>query len=139
MAHAKFEKYQETGNGLYLLQAIQEYGLCRLPIPFDVRHALGEVLHRYGNAEAWTLDDAFGVSRTKYLNQSSEQSKRRDTGSGYSKAYSIWRKVQELHEAGRAIDLELFAEVGQSHNVSPSTARKYYREVKRTLIKDTIS
>lgn len=130
---AMFEKYEGTGNGIYLLQAIQACGLYRLPIPINIRRALGAVLDRYSSAEARTLDEAFGIKRPKGWNQSSEISKHRDIGSGYSKAYAIWRAVKQSHEDGSPIDIGLFEGIGADFAVSGSTARKYYREVEKAL------
>jgi hypothetical protein len=135
--NTEFEKYQETGNGLYLLQAIQACGLYRLPIPFSVRTAFGDALRRYSDGEAWTLDEAFQVNRPKGAHQPTWVAKHRNNGSGYSRAYSIWRRVHELYTPGKKPSkATVFADLADIYGLSAGTVENYFNEVEEVISQD---
>lgn len=129
---AFFARYTETGDGLHLLWAIRACAQYKIPMPDCIRRALEDALNRYASGDAWTLDDAFAVSRPKGQHQSTEQFKKRRVN-GVSRAFGIYRRVMELHAQGRPIDEELFTLIALEFSISWSTARKYYQEVKREM------
>ena len=141
LANSTFEKYQETGNGIYLLQAIREYSQYQILIPRSVWMALDDALMRYSIAEpgAETLDDAFGVSRAENQSKVAVYNKRRDVGNGYSKAYAIWRKGQELLAEGPDRKGDIWTTLGESFGVSRTTAKNYFNEVDGVMSRDKSS
>lgn len=132
---AFFTRYVETGDGLHLLWAIRNCAQYKMHIPDKIRRALEDALNRYAMGDAWTLDEAFGVSRPKNPRQSKVQMMMRRVN-GVSRAFGIYRRVMELHDQGRGspIDEELFTRIAPEFSVSWSTARKYYQEVKREML-----
>lgn len=127
---AEFEKFEETGNGMYLLQAIQQCGLYQLPIPFNVRKAFGDALRRYSEGVTSSIDEAFQVSRPKHAKEPAFITRHRDVGNGYSKGYAIWRKVNELYTPGKKPSkTNVFADVGEIYGLSKETVENIYNEV----------
>lgn len=54
-----------------------------------------------------------------------------------TKAFAVWLRVNELHEAGRTIDDELFREVGKMPGIGigATLVKQYYSEEKQTMLK----
>jgi hypothetical protein len=127
LVNAEFEKFEETGDGIYLLQAIQACGLYRLPIPFNVRYAFSQALQRYTDGKAKTLGEAFYVEREKSWNQTGHLNETKN-------AWKVYRETLRLHEEERfPLDMELHQLVGDKFGISASTARNYWRKVSKAM------
>lgn len=130
-------KFEQTQDGLWLLEAIRRSIQYGKPIQERVRTLFENALEKYRSSEARTLDEAFGVSRPKSWSQTSAKMKARKARNGYmTTAGAIYQSVVIRRSQGRAVDEELFAEIGIEHNVSWSTARKYYQEVKKMIVEE---
>lgn len=119
-------KFFSTGDGTWLLEAIRRCAQYRKPIPDILRQPYDDALRRYNSGAARTLDEAFNVSRAKGWNQQKHRLM-------YRKGWAIYQEVLTAHDAKVPIDLELFESIGKRHHVSGSTARNYYRDVKRSM------
>ncbi|MEW6415962.1 MAG: hypothetical protein AB1482_11980 [Pseudomonadota bacterium] len=129
-----FDEYRKTGNGIVLFETMRRCYQYGKPIPVDVWGAFLSSIEKYHTGAARTLDEAFGVSRPKNWSQPAAQSRSRKTMAGVSIAGSVYLAVVHRHlNDSRAIDNELFEEVGALHAVSASTARNMYREVKALI------
>lgn len=127
-----FDEYRKTGDGMVLFETMRRCVQYGKPFPDDVWAAFMAGVEKYHAGTARTLDEAFGVSRPKGWSKSAASSRSRKTKSGVSVAGSVYRSVVGRPD-GRAIDDELFAEIGSKHGISGSTARNMYREVKALL------
>ena len=126
-------EFERTQDGMMLFEAMRRCVQYGKPFPDRVWAPFMAAVERYKTADARTLDEAFGVTRAKNLSSPSAQAKARKARHGISTAGSIYLAVVHRNAKGRAIGEELFQEVAAEHQVSWSTARKYYREVKAQL------
>ena len=120
-------QYHLSCDGSWLLEAIRRCGQYGKPIPRIVREPFDEALRRHRQGYARTLDEAFAAQRPKGWNQSGELNRLRH-GS------AIYYAVEELREAGRPLDEELFSDVAKSFPLSWSTVRNIYREVREFML-----
>lgn len=132
-----FDEYRKTGDGMVLFETMRRCVQYGKPFPDDVWAAFMAAVERYHTGAARTLDEAFGVSRPKGWNQPAALSRSQKTELGVSVAGAVYLAVVQRHlNASRAIDMELFDEVGEEYGLGGSTARNMYREVKDLLETD---
>jgi hypothetical protein len=124
-------QFHKTKDGMWLFEAIRACAQYGEPIPAYVREHFDNALQRYATGEAWSLDDAFQVSRPKNKKQPAHQNKQR-----YAQA--IWLEVRRLHNGGKGmpIDESLFQDIAKRHVLSWSSIRNYYREYEAFMQKE---
>lgn len=130
--HSPFQRWQawvlmmevyrrsfEEGERISLLDALRLCAVHALPLPSWVAdgYAAGYGLWRHHSVA--TLDDAFGVVRPKgtHLNRLRKT---------LELNLSVPAMVLRLKHQGRAVDEDLFREVGEALNISASSASKAY-------------
>lgn len=126
-------EFDKSNDGTWIFEAIRRCSQYGKIMPERVRKPFEDALERYKTADARTLDEAFGVARPKGWSQSAARSRSRKTGLGISVASAIYYLIAGASLQKRAIDDELYEEVGAKYGVSGATARNYYREVKALL------
>lgn len=126
-------RFEQTHDGMILFEAMRRCVQYGKPFPDRVWSPFMAALESYKNAEARTLDEAFGVRRPKGWSQSAARARARKNKIGMSTAAAVYLSVVHRHLQGRPIAQELFDEVGDKHAISGSTARNYYREVKESM------
>lgn len=130
---AEFDEYEETGNGLTLLQVFRRSAQYGIPAPYPAYRALTDILESYHSGEARTLDEAFNVKRPRNWNQSAarERSGRSKVQAipGMSKISCLWYRAQALHADGMKKDGALWDALASEFHVSPSRAQQWYYEI----------
>lgn len=126
-------EFDKSNDGTWIFEAIRRCNQYGKIMPERVRKPFEDALERYKTADARTLDEAFGIARPKGWSQSAARSRSRKTGLGISVAAAIYYLIAGASLRKRAIDDELYAEVGAKYGVSGATARNFYREVKALL------
>jgi hypothetical protein len=110
-----------------LMEAIAVCGSADIPLPRWAADAFSKAIRRVFSAEIATWDEAFGRPWPKRTDFSAL---RRHMGM----MQEIFLRVRTLHEDGdRAIDEELFEDVGKEFKIGRSLCSKLYYQEKRRL------
>lgn len=118
----------ESGDGDALLSALLNALISRDPLPDWLCGQIASAIYRYQHHDAFSLDEAFRVSRPSGYRQKARREQRRV---GTVVAYD----VRALVRAGAVVDEALFAAVGKLHGVGKTTASKwYYWHLKRSYL-----
>jgi len=108
----------ESGDKGALLRAVAECARMDKVMPewlaVGFREAWLSVIHY--EAKSW--DEAFGRAHPKGMNLRAARKK-------WRLKYAVQNKVRELSDQGRAINDELFAEVGKLFNIGVTLAKEY--------------
>lgn len=114
------------GNRIQLFHAIIHCARYGIVLPPYIRHEVEEAFRRYTSGDAWSLEDAFDIHRPVRMHKEAERDR-------VTKAYRVYLEVERRRNNGDGLGPELYEHVGRSFNVSGSTARRYHKEVRRTL------
>lgn len=128
-----YEKYDASGNGLWLLESVRRCMQYGRPVPDLLRHDFEAALERYRAAEARTLDDAFHVSRPKSWSQTKARKLLQKDAVGLSLAHRVYAEIMKRHAAKEPIDEGMFEVVGEMFGMKPSACRDCYREAKAVI------
>lgn len=109
----------ERGDGDALLEAISTAATLGMVMPMWLASATSHAVAAYGNYDAKTLDEAFGVKRRKGQQLPAAQSEGRN-------ALYVIAEVLRLHAQGMPIDAGIFETAGAACNVGKTTAEKWF-------------
>jgi hypothetical protein len=113
------------GNKLELFHAIIRCGKYGIAPPEWITYEVEKAFRRYTSAEVRTLDKAFDINRHG-VHLPAEQDR-------VKKAWRVYQEIERRHGGGEGLGPELYELVGRGFNISGSTARRYYEDVRRTL------
>jgi hypothetical protein len=119
------ERY-EGGDKAYLPYCLEYCIGNDRPIPPWLAAAFRQACHKVRMHEVKSWDDVFGRPLGKGKRLATERRNMKTAG-------PLFDVVQERHEAGAAINKELFNEVGAEFGVSGTVASELYYEVLREM------
>lgn len=120
----RFREQVERGDGDALLEALSTAATLGMAMPLWLASAITGAVASYRNADARTLDEAFGVKRPKGQRQDAIQSEGR-------KAIYVIAEVLRLHAQGIPIDAGIFEVAGATCDVGKTTAQDWFYKHKK--------
>ncbi len=131
-----FFGYEETGDGLLLLEVFRRAAQYGIPAPPGAYLALKETIERYHSGECKTLDEAFNVKRPPNWKQSAHREKRSflrwqhsKRPPGVSKIGRLWLRAKDMQAEGMPTDAALWEALADEFHVSASRAKEWFYEV----------
>jgi hypothetical protein len=119
------ERY-EGGDKAMLPYSLNHCMMNNLPIPPWLATAFAQACHKVHMHEVKSWDDVFGRPLKKGKRLATEHRNMKIAG-------PLFNTIRGRHEAGAAINKELFNEVGAEFGVSGTVASELYYEVLREL------
>lgn len=140
--HEALVGYEETDDGLLLLEVFRRAAQYGIPAPPGAYLALTEILERYHSGECRTLDEAFNVKRPPNWKQSAHREKRAvirwrfpelkyKYPPGVSKIGRLWLRAKDMQAEGMPTDAALWEALAGEFHVSASRAKEWFYEVER--------
>ena len=116
---AEYEERFKHGDRVALFEAIDLAFRTGTNPPLEVRLEFIRCWESWLRYEAETLEEAFGIRRTK-------GARRGDRARRIRLAWPVLFRVEERHRAGEPIDRELFTAVAKELNISRRTCERIY-------------
>ena len=138
--HEALVDYEQTDDGLLLLEVFRRAAQYGIPAPPDAYLALKGILDRYHAGECRTLDEAFNVKRPPNWKQPAVQAKRETftwqhadrayrSPPGISRIGRLWLRAKDLQAQGMQTDAALWEALAGEFHVSASRAKEWFYEV----------
>ncbi|HRQ66396.1 MAG TPA: hypothetical protein PKZ76_16290 [Xanthomonadaceae bacterium] len=138
--HEAFECFEETDDGLLLLEVFRRAAQYGIPAPTGAYLALKEILERYHSGECRTLDEAFNVTRPSNWKQSAHRRKRSflrwqhsdlkyKLPPGVSMIGRLWLRAKDMQAEGMPTDAALWEALAAEFHVSASRAKEWFYQV----------
>lgn len=116
--------YEETGDARTVLSAIDLCAREKLTIAPWAAEAFTGMWERVEEHEVRSWDELFGTMWPKHYPLKAKRVAR-------ALQFNVWRDVRRAHDGGRgrAIETDLFDEIGKRYGISSGTASTYYYDV----------
>ena len=114
----------EAGNKNATLRAIQFCCSHKVDVPEWAAKHFSQAVEDFLEMKYRTFDEALGLPKWpkgKHVKAQRE---------GIELAVPVWWRIRQLHDAGEAIDKELFDKVGAEFGISATRAAEYYKWAK---------
>jgi hypothetical protein len=115
-----------NGDRMALAHTIAVCGKLGIPLPEWAVAAFVAGYRDLLNYHPTSWENIFGpaIPKGQHLNALRKR---------HQKSFIVWLEVQHQHKTGRAIDDELFGEVGKKHGIGTTLAKEYYTDEKRAM------
>jgi len=116
----------DSGKNSELIHLFSHLVKSNIPLPSWLVEELASRFQKWSDCEYKTMDEALGIVRKNFRQHASMKKN--------TLLDIVYDKIEDEKANGAAIDPILFSKVGKRFNISASTARDYYYEIKNILL-----